>query len=291
MIRSIIKKCFIKTNLSAKVNLFIIGAQKCGTSTLFDNLIKHKKIIGGVKEKNFFSHPYLFLKGLDWYYSLFHSKKIYFDILSKNYYVDASPSYLPSKEVAKRIHSYNPNAKIIVMMRNPIDRAFSAWNMYKQMNLLSDDEKESLIRKFILGQTDEEKDKFVAMINLTVFPTFEEMVEQELHDIKNNIQPYPGILKRGIYHEQIEKYHALFSHNQFFYICSEEFKKNKTGILIELFDFLSLENVVSTEKLEDKHKREYQNKMSPEIRENLKIFYEPYNQKLFSLINKTYNWE
>lgn len=291
MIKSILKKYLIKINLSAKVNLFIIGAQKCGTSTLFDNLIKHKKIIGGVKEKNFFSHPHSFSKGLDWYYSLFHSKKIYFDFLSKNYYIDASPSYLPSKEVANKLHIYNPDAKLVVMMRNPVDRAFSAWNMYKQMNLLSEEEKESLIRKFVIGQTDIEKEKFVAMINLEVFPTFEEMVEQELYDIKNNTLPYPGILKRGIYHEQIEHYLALFNHNQFFYIYSEEFKKNKTEILTELLDFLSLENLVSTEKLEDKHRREYQNKMSPEIREKLKIFYEPYNQKLFSLIDKQYVWE
>ena len=44
-------------------------------------------------------------------------------------------------------------------------------------------------------------------------------------------------------------------------------------------------------KLEDKHIRVYQSKISPQIREKLKEFYKPHNQKLYALINKNYNWE
>lgn len=294
MMKALIKKNlpnFKVFKVTTYANLFIIGAQKCGTSTLFDNLIKHKNIHGGkVKEKNFFNHEHLFEKGIDWYHQLFPN--VSFFIPSRtNYFLDASPSYLPSKEVAKKIYAYNPEAKFIIMMRNPIDRAFSAWNMYKQMNLLSLDEKENLIKNHIEGLNQNRKEKFINMINLESFPTFETMVEEELSDIVNNKEPYPGIIKRGIYYEQIANYLTLFNPQQFFYICSEEFKERKFDTLKKLFFFLELNPNLPEEKLKDQHKREYQNKMSSEIREKLKEFYQPHNQKLYALINKNYNWE
>jgi|3_EtaG_2_1085321.scaffolds.fasta_scaffold00041_19 sulfotransferase family protein len=292
MIKSFIKNVLIGLKLTSKVNLFIIGAQKSGTTTLYDNLVQHSVIFGGtIKEKNFFSHKYLYVKGTAWYYTLFQTKKIFFRWFSNNYYMDASPSYLSSKEVAQKLYAYNPIAKFIIMMRNPIDRAFSAWNMYKQMNLLSLSEKENLIAKHILGLNEDKKEKFIKMINLEKFPTFEEMIEEELFDIINNKEPYPGILKRGIYHEQIENYLTLFKPQQFFYICSEDFKEKKNDILNELFHFLNLEKTLPKSKLEDKHIRVYQSKISPQIREKLKEFYKPHNQKLYALINKNYNWE
>lgn len=291
MIKLMVKNILLKLKFTSKVNLFIIGSQKCGTTTLFDNLELHPNVYGGRKEKNFFSHKYLYEKGFVWYYTLFQTKKIFFRWFSNNYYMDASPSYLPSKEVAKKIHAYNPEAKFIIMMRNPVDRAFSAWNMYKQMNLLSLDEKENLIKNHIEGLNQNRKEKFINMINLESFPTFEAMVEEELSDIINNKEPYPGIIKRGIYYEQIANYLTLFNPQQFFYICSEEFKERKFDTLKKLFFFLELNPNLPEEKLKDKHKREYQNKMSSEIREKLKEFYKPHNQKLYTLINKNYNWK
>ena len=166
-----IKLLLIKINPKRKViqkaNLFIIGAQKCGTSTLFDNLVKHKNIYGGkIKEKNYFSHEYLYQKGPEWYHNLFPKSSIFNKVTKKSYFLDASPSYLMCKEAADKIFKYNPNAKFIVMMRNPVDRAFSAWNMYRQMNLLNDEDKKNLFNSHVKGYSAERENQFKKLINI-----------------------------------------------------------------------------------------------------------------------------
>ena len=274
-----------------KANLFIIGAQKCGTSTLFDNLILHKNIYGGkIKEKNFFSNEHFYQKGTEWYHNLFPKVSIFHMVAKSSYLLDASPSYLIHKDVAIKIFKYNPKAKFIVMMRNPVDRAFSAWNMYRQMNLLNDSDKKNLFNAHVKGTSDERENKFKALINLEIFPSFEEMVQEELNDFSIDSSKFPGIISRGIYFDQIEYYFTLFDSSQFFFIFAEEFKVNKTQILNELMRFLNLKAGFLSDKLEDTHIREYKYKLAQETRDKLVPLFAPHNEKLFALINKKINW-
>jgi hypothetical protein len=290
-IKNIIVKNIPKRKVIQKANLFIIGAQKSGTSTLFDNLVKHKNIFGGlIKEKNFFSHEALLKNGVAWYHNLFPKPSIFYRLPKTHYFLDASPSYLAHKEVADRIYKYNPDAKFVVMMRNPVDRAFSAWNMYRQMNLLNDNEKIKLFNTHIKGSSKDRESKFRSLIHLEKFPTFEEMVQDELHDFSTDSSKFPGILSRGIYFLQIEYYFKIFDSNQFFFIFAEEFKVNKTQILNDLMSFLNLEEGLQSEELNDSHIREYKQKLTQETRDELVLFFAPHNEKLFALINKKINW-
>lgn len=276
---------FLRKNVISKANLFIIGAQKCGTSTLYDNLIVHRNIFGGDhKEKNFFSDEKLFQRGEDWYHTLFPKGSLFYKA-NKSYFIDASPSYLPSKEVANRIHKYNPDAKFIVMMRNPIDRAFSGWNMYSQMHLRVPK------KRNINGVAAEREKSFIDFIYQEKFPTFEELIQQEMANFSvDSAVDFPGVLARGVYYNQIEYYFSLFDKNQFFFICAEEFKVNKNQILMELMNFIELEDGFLKEELADTHIREYKHQMSEETRMKLVEFYAPFNEKLFALINKRYDW-
>lgn len=291
LIKKIIKKITPKKSIVDKANLFIIGAQKCGTSTLYDNLIKYDSIHGGkIKEKNYFSHESLFQKGTVWYHNLFPKVSVFYRLPKTHYFLDASPSYLAHKDAADKILKYNPEAKFIVMMRNPIDRAFSAWNMYRQMNLLGDKEKMGLFEKHIKGSSVEREKLFLYLINSKEFPSFETMIEDEINDSSIDSWKFPGILSRGIYYNQIEYYMSLFDSSQFFFIFSEDFKVNKPIVLSELMCFLNLQINSSSEFLKDTHIREYKHKMAPETRAKLIDFFSPPNEKLFDLINKSINW-
>ena len=110
------------TNLAfSKVNTFLIGAQKCGTTTLAKALREHPDVsLPLVKETNFFSIGK---------YSI-HSYHKNFDF-SKIIRVDASTSYSMKHRyngVAKKIYDYNKRAKILYLVRNPIDRIESHFN-------------------------------------------------------------------------------------------------------------------------------------------------------------------
>ena len=112
-----------------KVNLFLVGAPKAGTSTLYDVFSKVADITTPkVKESNFFfygdinSYTIRKINNLDDYHAT------YFFNLSR-YYLDATPSYLKSKRTCDAIHDYNPDAKIIIVLREGVSRAFSNWKM------------------------------------------------------------------------------------------------------------------------------------------------------------------
>ena len=111
-------------------NLFLIGAQKAGTTYIHDVLVKNKLVSTGIeKEMNFFSKPETVIKRNTNKYLM------NFTDSSKNkYLIDASTSHFQpndpslSKNAAKQIYNFNKNAKIIAVIRNPVERYQSAYN-------------------------------------------------------------------------------------------------------------------------------------------------------------------
>lgn len=101
-------------------NLIIIGAMKCGTTSLHSYLSLHPQIqMSRIKELNFFNEKYNWKKGIQWYESNFHERP------AKKIYGEASPNYTNYKispEVPERMHSLIPQAKLIYLVRDPIQR-------------------------------------------------------------------------------------------------------------------------------------------------------------------------
>lgn len=107
------------------VNLFLVGAAKAGTSSLWASLRAHPDIFGTYdeidKEPSFFS-PISRHLGLDWYCSLYAAG------VGKAYRLDASTAYLTSTDSAAEIHAYNSDARILIVLRDPAARAYSLYN-------------------------------------------------------------------------------------------------------------------------------------------------------------------
>lgn len=115
-----------------KPNLFIIGGEKCGTTWLYDQLTNCPEIYTPqIKEINFFNTHYSngdlcknYLNGSAWYKSFFKEAK------NEKYLLDSSPMYLYDGEVPGRIlKEVGRNIKIIVLVRDPIKRSISHFNM------------------------------------------------------------------------------------------------------------------------------------------------------------------
>src|SRR5947209_2592633 len=97
----------------------IIGAQRCGTTSLYDDLVKHPSIAtASQKEIHFFDLN--FQKGIDWYQAQFPG-------LGQKGFItgEASPYYIFHPLAPKRILAAAPEIKLIVMLRNPVNRAYS----------------------------------------------------------------------------------------------------------------------------------------------------------------------
>ncbi|MGY8932505.1 MAG: sulfotransferase, partial [Flavobacteriales bacterium] len=126
-----------------KPNLFLVGAPKAGSSLLWTMLKEHKDIFFSTnpeKEINYFSYDELTHNS---YYKDYKVKSEY-DYLkvfkkgqSVKYLVDGSVSYFAYPSIPKKLYEFNSDAKIIVIVRDPILRAFSHYNMDKRMGYVT----------------------------------------------------------------------------------------------------------------------------------------------------------
>jgi len=102
------------------INFIGIGAQRTGTSWTYACLYEHPEICAPIKEIHFFSRP-RYAEGVVWYEAHFNKCK------ESQKVGEFSTSYLYSKESAERIYNTYPDAKIIVILRNPMERAVSQY--------------------------------------------------------------------------------------------------------------------------------------------------------------------
>ena len=120
-------KRLIGAERERRVDFLICGTQRGGTTALFDFLRQHPEICWGTrKEVHFFDSERDFRNKEPRYfkYHSFFNPQPFHKVLG-----EATPIYMYWYEAPKRIWQYNPNMKLIVLLRNPIDRAYSHWNL------------------------------------------------------------------------------------------------------------------------------------------------------------------
>ncbi len=249
-----------------KPSFLIVGAQKAGTTALFQLLAHHSGIKAPkTKEISYFYDDSLYNLRGHYYYHIHFPKPHQIGISQQTF--EATPEYLYHPKCAERIYTYRPDIKIIILLREPVSRAYSAWTMYhnfyksKNHNHLEDSR------------------------------SFENAINNELNNI-DSVNWYMdkfGYLRRGIYHDQVKRYLKIFPKDQLLILESEELKTDSNNGLPKVLDFLSLSKEIKLHTNKT-NKREYSNEIDPKTMETLIDFYKPYNTELFDLLNKDYGW-
>jgi hypothetical protein len=111
-----------------RLDFILAGAQKSGTTALHYFLSRHPDIVmGDQQEIHFFDNDRMFVSEAD--YEQLH--KHYPPLAASTIAGDCTPSYLYHEPAAERIWKYNPKIKLLIILRNPVDRAFAHWNMQR----------------------------------------------------------------------------------------------------------------------------------------------------------------
>src|SRR5947207_8078893 len=111
-----------------RLDFIVAGVQKSGTTALHYFLAKHPNItMGDQQEIHFFDDDATFAATVD--YERLHKHYPLVAPLTKA--GDCTPSYLYFKPAAERIWKYNPKIKLLVLLRNSVERAFAHWNMQR----------------------------------------------------------------------------------------------------------------------------------------------------------------
>ena len=192
-----------------KVDFLIIGAQKAGTTSLFEYLKQHKDIqFSSSKENLYFSNQKFYEKGEPYLNSFFVKS-------DEKTLGSADVQLLPALKGPKRVNAYNPKMKIIVILRNPTLRAYSAFNFAKQKA------EEKTNKKFI-----------------TSYKEFVEKYDEKYTRDENASFDY---FYDGLYYKHLTNWMNYFPTNQIFITNTNDLKNNPQKIINDICDFLNLE--------------------------------------------------
>ena len=199
--------------MKPKVDFFIVGAAKSGTTSLYSYLNKHPEIeMSTIKEPDYFSNEFIekqslyykkeSIKSLNKYHSLYSDTK---NLIRG----EASVSYLFYEKVPKKIFKYNSRSKVIIMLRNPSDRAYSHYLMDKRLGFVRE--------------------------------SFENIVHKKSTH-KNSALFYQQYIELGQYSFQIKNYFDVFSKKNILIIDYDNFIYNSSEVLNKVCVFLNVEN-------------------------------------------------
>jgi hypothetical protein len=184
-------------------NFLVVGAEKAGTTWLYERLRRHPDIYMPLtKEIHFFSdrnsnlehHDHFTRHGLTWY------KHFFQDHEGESAVGEVTPMYLCDEKAPERIRELLPDVRIIACLRHPVDRAYSHYWMARGKN-----------------HTD---------------LSFEEVVRRR----------EPRFIERGRYGEQLARYYDLFEPNQILVLIHEEVFSAPSQYLNKVCSFLEVDN-------------------------------------------------
>lgn len=115
-----------------KPNFFIVGAPKCGTTSLHEYLQRHPDIfMPFYKEPHYFGSDLIGSRFMQFRNKPEKYLRLFQDVRGETRIGESSPWYLASRTAAQEIKAYNPNAKIIMLLRNPVDMMYSMWAQFR----------------------------------------------------------------------------------------------------------------------------------------------------------------
>ena len=227
--------------MTKKANFFIVGAAKAGTTSVYTYLKQHSEVyMSPIKEPNFFSTDVdvktfsnTFKKNLPDISSYFSQKpleplqqafirdeklykKLFEDAQNETIIGEASTGYLYSKTAAQNIYKYNPNSKILIILREPISRTFSHYLMAVRFGFTTLD--------------------------------FLSALKKDIKKEEKGIGKSEMFVELSLYYDNIKQFLELFPEKQI-KICFYEHLKNNQGLFMEdVFNFLN----ISKQKVKDK---------------------------------------
>src|SRR6266700_1010126 len=262
----------------AMPDFMIIETQRGGTTSLYNYLLAHPQIAAATKkEVHFFDRH--FQHGIPWYRAQFPSliQGDMGETIGRQGVItgEASPYYLFHPHAPARAALVVPKTKLIVLLRNPVDRAYSHYYLAVKKGVETLSFEEALAQEET--RTRDEGQRLAA----------------DPHYFSYNHKHYT-YLARGMYADQLQRWMNSFPQEQFFILKSEDFYATPDRKLKEIFQFLGLPDVAPVQQQEYKpfsSSTYSQGKMEPEMRKRLLTYFEPYNERLYTLLGRDFGWQ
>jgi hypothetical protein len=263
--------------LTARIRLLpdfiIIGGNRCGTAALYQYLCGHPCFVPSFhREVHFFERH--FTKGVTWYQGHFPSI-FYKHCVAKSggkriVTGEATTYYIFHPHAPRRILETVPRAKLIALLRNPVDRAYAQYHqkIRKGNETLSFEDAVEAEPERLKGER-------------------EKMLATESYNSLN--YRHYSYLARGVYVDQLMHWMSLFPKEQMLILRSEDLRMNPSGVLKDVLKFLELP--AWEPKVRNSYgQAEYPN-MDPRMRARLTEYFKPHNQRLCEFLGRDFGWD
>jgi hypothetical protein len=238
----------------------VIGTQRGGTSYFYKLLTTKHSLVreAAAKELHFFDNK--FAEGVRWYRRCFSEGERIDG--HRTITGEASPSYLFDPQVPERMARIVPETRLIALLRNPVDRAYSHYQMEVRRG------KESR--------------------------SFEEATQEDMSSAEGEgsiVDARYAYLRRGLYAEQLERFSFFANRNRLLVVKSEDLFTRRLEVLERAWRFLRLPPFESTlAPHAPPPGRPTYEPMDPDTRRRLEGFFAPYNERLYDLLSTDFGW-
>lgn len=244
-------------------NAIIIGAQKSGTTYLFDLLRDHPEIsVSFRKEVHYFDCRYG--RGPGWYRAWFPLRS-----QAKRVVAEASPFYMTHPCCAQRISQDLPGARLIAILRDPVARAYSGYQHQRRRG------KESLSFSDALAAEEER----TAADRLLVNDPRERLESLRTFNYR----------ERGLYEPQLRRFLDFFPRENLLVLCSEQVFADPKKAYARVCRHLAISEREPPAIPASNTGGKYAG-IDPAVAAELQSYYAPYNQRLYELIGEDFGW-
>ena len=266
-----------RTVAGALPDFLIIGEKKCGTSYLYHLLGQHPLVEPAAsKELHFFDGH--FDEGTEWYRQCFPAPR---RKDGRRAITGEATPYMSHPLAPKRVAEVVPEARLIALLRNPVDRAYSD---YQQM-----------VRKGRETRMFEEIIGVAAKARSPGEGGNKTPKRKDRGDLGDARRRY---LSRSVYVDQLSRWSEFFAEEQILVLKSEDFFENPPKTLEAVFSFLDLpewEPEASEIRRERKNRDKrntggYEAEMDPATRRRLEEYFEPHNRRLYDYLGVDFGW-
>lgn len=256
----------------AMPDFIVIGAQKSGTSSMFSYLKQHPQIVRPIfKEPYFFDRHYH--RGLSWYGCNFPARHTLHRLEDRSgrphLTFEATATYVFDTEVPARIARDLKTRKFILLLRNPVERAISAYWHARRMGI--------------------EGRSLAEAVDADLARHREESAwEKGEGAAPKSAPPRPTYLRRGIYHEAVSRWQSVFSPHDLLILQSETMFADPAAAMAQVFEFLDIPQPAHID-FAPQNIGGYDERDAA-VRETLRDFYRPHNAYLNSIRRTALNW-
>ncbi len=247
----------------AMPSFVIVGAPKCGTSSLYDDLASHPDVRRGARKEptNFLHYPG----------SRLRSAMNYPVRFGKGQFVvgDGSVEYFSHPDGPRNVRAVLPEARLIFLLRDPVRRAWSDYWMFREFGT--------------------EREEFEPVVDRAMDWLRQDDLRPLVESVERvNWNPLRYVLI-GEYARVIERWLEVWPREQCLFLLSEEFSTNRTSVLMDVQRHLGLRERELPE-LPRARLGKISEKLDPAVESRMREYYAPHNARLAEILGRSLPW-